>query len=134
MKRILIIWLSLIAFSTAAQEFKPHPRAKITQEQWQTYFDQVKTNHQASERQFPSEHLVTYDDRKSEMSWAFTTPGHPAHPAWVTRMPAQDGVGVYIRQIGYFAGNEPEFAKMFKAYQALNDKMREQFKKGELGK
>jgi hypothetical protein len=68
------------------------------------------------------------------MSWAFTTPGHPAHPAWVTRQPVEDQRGVQIRQIGYFAGNEPEFAKMFKAYLALNDQMREQFKSGGLRK
>ena len=41
---------------------------------------------------------------------------------------------MFIRQIGYFAGDEPEFAKLFKAYLALNDRMREQFKKGKLGR
>lgn len=122
--------LSLVALSVPAQEFKPFPRAGITHEQWRTYFNEVKAKHQASERQFPSEHLVVFEDPKNYTSWAFTTPDHPAHPAWVTRQPVEDQRGVQIRQIGYFAGNEAEFAKLFKAYLALNDRMREEFKSG----
>jgi hypothetical protein len=121
--------LCAVALGVGAQEFKPHPRADITPAQWRDYFDEVKSRHLATERRFPSEHLVVYRDEKSGMNWAFTTPGHPAHPAWVTRQPVRAAEGVSIQQIGYFAGNEPEFAKLFKAYLAMNDRIREDFKK-----
>jgi hypothetical protein len=133
MKAVLALLL-VTALSAAARDFKPYPRAQITPEQWQSYFAQVQAKHRQSERTFPNEHLVVYEDRGSQLSWAFTTPGHPAHPAWVTRRPVEDDRGVSIRQIGYFAGDEPEFAKLFRAYLALNDRMREQFQNGELGK
>ncbi len=129
--RIIAILFVCCVVAAPAQEFKPHPRAKITTQQWELYFDEVKSKHRATERQFPSEHLVVYDDLSSGMSWAFTVPGHPAHPAWVTRQPVTDSVGVNVRQIGYFAGDEPEFAKLFKAYLALNEKMREEVTCGE---
>ena len=132
--RSVVALLLLTALSVAAQDFRPYPRARITAEQWQSYFAEVQAKHQQTERQFPNEHLVVYEDRKNYLSWAFTTPGHPAYPAWVTRQPVEDERGVTIRQIGYFAGDEPEFAKLFKAYLALNDRMREQFKKAEPGK
>ena len=125
MKYILAVLLSC-ALIAIAQEYKPFPKARITREQWQSYFDQVKSKHQASERQLAEHHLVVFEDPKEMISWAFTTPGHPAHPAWVTRQPAQDSRGVYIKQIGFFAGDEGEFAKLYKGYLAANEAMRHQ--------
>lgn len=113
------------AFAAGAQEFRPHPQARITPEQWQAYFDEVKTKHGATEQQFQAEHLVLYNDSKSLMSWAFTTPGHPAHPAWVTRQPVTDGSQVKIRQIGFYAGDEVAFRKLFATYLVLTSKMQE---------
>jgi len=112
-------------FAANAQEFRPHPQARITTAQWQAYFDEVKAKHRATEQQFRAEHLVLYSDAKSLMSWAFTTPGHPAHPAWVTRQPVTDGNQVKIRQIGFYAGDEEAFRKLFATYLVLTSKMQE---------
>ncbi len=34
-----------------------------------------------------------------------------------------------VRQIGYFAGSEPEFAKLFREYQERNEQLRENVEK-----
>ena len=129
MKRVLVLCLLFVATLAPAQEFKPFPRANITREQWEAYFRQVSDRPNITKREFPSEHLVVFEDRESYISWAFTTPEHPAHPAWIARQPVQDARGVSMRQIGYFAGDEKPFAELFRAYQALNDKIREDFQK-----
>ena len=55
------------------------------------------------------------------MNYAFTTKGHPAHPAWITRQVVESEDTVDIKQIGYFAGDEEPFAKLFQQYLELND-------------
>jgi hypothetical protein len=129
MRAIAILTAALISASVSAQEYKPYPRAQITEAQWQAYFDEVAAKHGATRREFPAEHLMVFEDTKNYMSYAFTQPGHPAHPAWVTRHVVQDAVGVNVRQIGYFAGEEVPFAKLFRAYQELNARMREDFQR-----
>lgn len=54
---------------------------------------------------------------------------HPAHPAWIARKPEQCGDSIFIGQIGYFAGAEPPFAKLFREYLALNEKLKEDLKR-----
>ena len=117
--------VSCALLTAHAQQFRPHEQAHITVAQWQAYFEEVRSKHGATEQQFEKEHLVLYNDKASLMSWAFTTPGHPAHPAWVTRQPVTDGNIVKIRQIGFYAGNEAEFRKLFATYLVLTSKMQE---------
>jgi hypothetical protein len=45
----------------------------------------------------------------------------------ITRHVIHDNVSVKVRQIGYFAGDEESFAKLFKAYQQLNAQLLEDF-------
>ena len=108
-------------FPALAQEYMPFPEARITEAQWKTYFEEVKKTHGNSKRDFPDEHLVVYEDRKVGMFWAFTTPGHPAHPAWITRRIVKQSGKVSTKQIGYFAGQEQAFAKLFNQYLALTE-------------
>ena len=129
MKRLLLISLLWYSAFAGAQEFKPFPRAQITREQWQDYFKLVSERPSVTRREFPAEHLVVFEDRDSYMSWVFPTPQHPAFPAWITRQPVQDGRGVSMRQIGYFAGDERAFADLFRAYQAVNENIREDLQK-----
>ena len=125
----LTLLLIAVATSTNAQEFKPYPRANITEAQWQRYFDEVKSKHGSSAQDTERERLVVFHDPATHTSYAFTTPGHPAHPAWITRQVEKMGGEIGIRQIGYFAGPEPPFAALFKAYSELNARMREDFKR-----
>jgi hypothetical protein len=129
MKRALIAILAVFASGALSQEFKPHGHAHITVQEWQAYYDTVKSRHPSSERAFPNEHLVLYDDVNTKMSWVFTMPGHAAHPAWITRQPVEDLGQVKIRQIGFYAGDEAEFTKLFKTYLAMTEIMRRQMEK-----
>jgi hypothetical protein len=115
--------------TAAAQEFRPHAQARITAAQWQAYYDEVRGRHGRTEQRFEKEHLVLFNDAKSLMSWAFTMPGHPAHPAWVTRQPVTDGNHVKIRQIGFYAGDEQAFRRLFATYVALTARMQEEQKR-----
>jgi hypothetical protein len=122
----LAAWiLALTLAPAAAQEFKPYPRANITTDQWQTYFDEVKSKHGADAKDLDDQKLLLFDDKATATMFAFTKPGHPAHPAWITRKLEQRNNNLYVAQIGYFAGAEAPFAELFRAYIALNEKMKE---------
>lgn len=95
--------------------YKPFPVAQVSLTQWETYREQVHAAYGASLRRFPDEHLEVMQSSDNVMHFAFTTEGHSAHPAWITRS-AQNGS---VDQIGYFAGNEELFAKLFQSYLEL---------------
>ena len=121
MKQTILAGLFTVMFSCAAsaQEYMPYPTADISVEQWQQYLLKVKTAYGDSAREFPDEFLVIYQDKKDTTFYAFTTPGHSAHPAWITRrIETKDGQ-TFTNQIGYFAGKEEAFAKLFRSYQEL---------------
>jgi hypothetical protein len=115
--------------SAGGQEFRPHAQARITAAQWQAYYDEVRAKHGGTEQRFPQERLVLFNDPQGLMSWVFTLPGHPAHPAWVTRQPVTDGNNLKIRQIGFYAGNEQAFRKLFATYVAMTARMQEDQKR-----
>ena len=86
------------AIAASAQEFKPYPDAKVTVAQWQAYLDAVRKKMGSSERSFPAQHLETYRNEGTRTVYAFTEPGHPAHPAWITRRVVEDKKGVSMAQ------------------------------------
>jgi hypothetical protein len=118
---IAIGMLSVIAAN--AQEFKPYPDAKVTVAQWQAYLDLVREKVGSSKRSFPAQHLETYSNEATRTVYAFTELGHPAHPAWITRRVVEDKKGVSMEQAGFFAGDEPAFAKMFAEYQRMHERI-----------
>ena len=115
----------LLGSGAQAQEFKPYPRANITEAQWQAYFDEVREKHGATVQDIEDQKLLVYTDAATSTIYGFTKPGHPAHPAWIARKLEQRGDSLQVGQIGYFAGAEPPFAKLFREYIALNEKMKE---------
>ncbi|MEG3906116.1 hypothetical protein [Microcoleus sp. Pol17_C1] len=125
MRRILLavaLFLGVPVASASGPAYKPFPEAQVTPEQWIAYRASVHAAYGATLRVFPDEHLeVLYSDDEIT-HFAFTMPGHPAHPAWITRQ-AQDGS---VGQIGYFAGDEAKFAELFRAYLALTDRTLEE--------
>jgi hypothetical protein len=58
-----------------------------------------------------------------------TTPSNPAHPSIVIRTIVQDSNGISIKLEGDTAGDCAEFLKMMDEYKALNDKVREGFRR-----
>lgn len=108
-----------------AQEFQPYPAPRVTAEQWVRYADLVRQAYGASAQVVKEEDVVVFSDPRTRTTWVFTTRDHPAHPAWITRQMYEEDGQVRVRQIGYFAGSEPEFDRLFRDYQARNAKLME---------
>jgi hypothetical protein len=118
------LWLlAAIAFAAPAfaQEFQPYPQPKITVDQWKAYLEKVRELHEASAEIFKDKAIVVFFDPESRTFYIFTTKDHPAHPAWITRQIVEEGGLVHVRQIGYFAGKQEPFDKLFREYQMRND-------------
>lgn len=119
-----VLWLlAAIAFAAPAlaQEFQPYPQPKITVDQWKAYLAKVRELHEASAEIFRDQGIVAFTDPENLTFYIFTTKDHPAHPAWITRQIVEEGGQVHVRQIGYFAGKQEPFDKLFREYQLRND-------------
>jgi hypothetical protein len=125
MARFIALSSALSAISAFAQEYQPYPSPRITPEQWAKYGESVRQYHGASLELFKEKQLVAFSDQRSRTFWVFTLKDHPAHPAWITRQMYEEGGLVRVRQIGYFAGSEEEFAKLFSEYQKRNEELKE---------
>jgi hypothetical protein len=108
-----------------AQEYQPYLTPRITAEQWARYAEEVRQIHQSSADILKEENVIVFSDPRTRTFWIFTTKDHPAHPAWVTRQLVEEGGQVRVRQIGYFAGDEVAFAKLFREYQERNEQLAE---------
>ncbi|TFH40275.1 MAG: hypothetical protein E4H01_16865 [Lysobacterales bacterium] len=117
--------LWLMAAPALAQEYQPYPSPRITPEQWARYAEEVRAHHGASVEVFKDKKLVAFSDEDTRTFWVFTLKKHPAHPAWITRQLYEEGGHVRMRQIGYFAGSEEAFAKLFLEYQMQNEEFKE---------
>jgi hypothetical protein len=117
--------LVVTASAALAQEYQPYPSPQITLEQWAKYGETVRQYHGASLELFKEKQLIAFSDQRSRTFWVFTLKDHPAHPAWITRQMYEEGGLVRVRQIGYFAGSEEEFAKLFSEYQKRNEELKE---------
>ena len=114
---------ALMAAPAFAQEYQPYPTPQITPEQWARYGETVRQMHGDSLEIFKDQHLVAFGDMRTRTFWLFTMKDHPAHPAWITRQMYEEGGEVRVRQIGYFAGKEEEFAKLFADYLKRNQEL-----------
>ncbi len=117
-----ILWL--MTATALAQEYQPYPSPRITQEQWARYGEQVRQNHGASLEVFEDKQLIGFSDERTLTYWVFTLKKHPAHPALITRQVYEEGGQIRVRQIGYFAGSEEEFAQLFREYQLRNEELK----------
>lgn len=116
---------SLLAGSATAQDFQPYPAPQITVEQWASYAELVRQNYGATADVVKEEDVIVFSDMRTRTFWVFTTKDHPAHPAWIARQMYEEGGQVNVRQIGYFAGSEPAFAKLFRSFQERNAQLME---------
>jgi len=108
-----------------AQEYEPYLTPRITPEQWSKYGEEVRQKRGATAEIFKDKKLVAFSDQSTRTFWIFTLKGHPAHPAWITRQLFEEGGQVRVRQIGYFAGSEEEFAKLFQEYEQRIELLKE---------
>ena len=107
-----------------AQEFQPYPSPKITVDQWQKYLLEVRSRHEASAEIYKDKNVVVFSDPTTRTFYIFTTKDNPAHPAWITRQIVEEGGKVNVRQIGYFAGAQEPFDRMFSEYLQLNEQLK----------
>lgn len=119
----LALWL--MAAPALAQEYQPYPSPRITPEQWARYGATVRQHHGASLEVFKDRKLIAFSDLRARIFWIFTLKDHPAHPAWITRQMYEENGEVRVRQIGYFAGSEAAFAKLFEEYLRRNEELKE---------
>lgn len=122
---VLAAALCLVAASALGQDYQPYPSPQITAEQWARYGEAVRQAHGDSVEVFKDKKLVAFSDLRTRTFWLFTMKGHPAHPAFITRQMFEEDGQVRVRQIGYFAGKEKEFAKLFSEYLKRNDELKE---------
>ena len=115
----------LLARAVVSQEFQPYVAPQVSADQFARYAEQVRQAHGATAQVVKEEHVIVFADQRTRTFWVFTTRDHPAHPAWITRQMVEENGQVNVRQIGYFAGSEPEFAKLFRSYQERNAKLME---------
>ena len=107
-----------------AQEFEPYPSPRITVDQWQKYLLEVRSRHEASLEIYKDKNVVVFSDPTTRTFYIFTTKDNPAHPAWITRQIVEQGGKVNVRQIGYFAGAQEPFDRMFSEYLQLNEQLK----------
>src|SRR5258708_26296242 len=122
--RFLLLFVLATSQCALGQELRPYPQAQITEAQWQSYFEEVKSKYGNTAKLAPNQPLLVFDDGHSTL-YAFTQPGHAAHPSWVARKVVQEGTRIYIDQVGFFAANEAAFVALFKAYRGLDANVRE---------
>lgn len=124
---LLIVIGSLIT-TVSALEFMPYAAAKVSKEQWQTFYDRARSNLGHTQRTYTEQHMVIFLDSFNGHHYAFTLPGHDAHPSWIVRrIVNHDGI-LDIQQVGYYVDNEEAFIELFRTYLELNDEIKEKFR------
>jgi hypothetical protein len=128
MRSALLAALLLVALwpdaAARAQEFEPYPSPRITVDQWQKYLLEVRSRHEASLEIYKDKNVVVFSDPTTRTFYIFTTKDNPAHPAWITRQIVEQGGKVNVRQIGYFAGAQEPFDRVFSEYLQLNEQLK----------
>jgi hypothetical protein len=128
-------WLVVIGLYVAsnlanAQQFRPFIEPRITEAQWQAYYGEVSTKFAGTLRDMGAENLQLFFNDATFVTYTFTKPGHPAHPAWITRLVVAAGDKVTVSQHGFFAGSELEFEKFSDSFKALNERLKNSLSSG----
>ena len=115
-KRIILFALLGLCQAACAVELEPYSSSKIQVAQWNEYHASVKKELAKGRGSFKYEagELETYSDPKSRLTISFTTPGHEAHPAWVTTRVVVEGKKITVEVVGYYAGNERAYEDFYR--------------------
>ena len=116
--------LFCVASASHALEFMPYPVAKITLEQWESFYTKAKTKLGHSQRTYNEQHVVVLVDAFNGHHYAFTLPGHNAHPSWTVRRIVNIDGEIDIHQVGYYVNDVSSFTEHFKTYLELNKNMK----------
>lgn len=98
---------------------------EITQENWQTIWDEVQAKPQHANFDEPSTTRVELPDERA-IYW-FTKPEHSAHPSIVKREVIEKPNGLDVRSRGWAGGAKEKFEEWFVGFleqdQRIRDKM-----------
>jgi hypothetical protein len=108
----------------AAQQFRPYAEPQITPAQWDDYYNQVATKFSKTLRELEADNLQMFFNETTFVTYTFTKVGHPAHPAWITRLVVATTDKVTISQLGFYAGSEQEYKKLFDSFNDLNERLK----------
>lgn len=109
---VALLGLGLAASVAFAQAPPRFPKAKITYEEWRTYFNEVANKPSARRNVSGDEFVVDIPDEYAV--YFFTTPKHPAHPAVIRRLAvAGEGGKIGIQTTAHYAGNRLALDKWF---------------------
>jgi hypothetical protein len=115
-----------LARCSVALEFMPYPVAKISQEQFDTFYKKARERLIHSQRTYRQQHMVVFTDNFNGHHYAFTLPGHAAHPSWIVRRIVNHEGELQVQQVGYYVNKESAFVQLFDAYLKLNEKLKPQ--------
>ncbi len=122
MKQILFSFFIILFTATAAgadQEklplelIQPYPAPKITMAEWKSFHKTVSKDLVGEKTPFDAQQLEVFTDTEKSITYIFTTEGHKAHPAWITRYAFMGNVVYDVANIGYFGGDEIAFKRLF---------------------
>lgn len=130
-KSRLVLIACFFATQILAATYSPYEESKITPEQWQAYYDIVQSEFGETKEEIADAMLVLFEDESSLTYYAFTLPGHPAHPAWVTRKIVEKDGEISMEMIGFFAGDEEPFSELFQDYAELSYQIQSDLKEQE---
>jgi hypothetical protein len=123
--KIIIAALGLsVCLVAAAQQFRPYAEPRITIAQWDDYYTQVSTKFSKTLRELEADNLQMFFNETTFVTYTFTKAGHPAHPAWITRLVVAAADKVTISQLGFYAGSEQEYEKLFNSFNDLNERLK----------
>ena len=113
------IYLILLILGNAAHAFEvsPYTNPDITVDEWNKYHEQTLRELESTRQFCESEQLETFSDSKTHSAITFTTPGHDAHPSWVTRQVISWGDSLEIKVSGYYSGDKEAFEVLLLRYQ-----------------
>jgi hypothetical protein len=112
------ILLLIFASGLGAQGPSRFPTDRITPEEWQRYFDEVRALPGTEAQEIKqAQYMVVFKDNSA---YFFTAPDHPAHPAMVKREAAGTaGQLVFLRQ-GHYAGDAKAFAVWWEKFEEMD--------------
>ncbi len=101
---------------------------RVSEEQFRIYFDEVSKKFVTGARDLEADKLLMYFNPVTSVTYTFTKPGHPAHPAWVSRLVVTAEEKLTTSQIGFYAGSYAEYEKLFKSIQTATELLKRSLK------
>ena len=105
------LWASAIA-----QRASEDDSARVTMQRIDADFHAVQAIPDVQCKRIDQALYVLCDAASRKTIWAFTLPGHSAHPALVRRVMVADSQSIGIKASGHYAGSKGAFDRWFNEF------------------